>query len=545
MSHWPRLVLPLALGCASTPKGEPGGGADSAPVGEDGGATGTDSADGGADAGADAGADGAEGGDGGAPVDADGDGVPAPEDCDDADPRRAPTLAELPDDGLDNDCDPATCPGLGFADRPVDYALPEGYPALTFITQQREARCADGIGAHGLRDLDGDGWLDLVLTASPCGDAEPGQAVWWLHRGGPEGFAAAASPWGLPSAFPAGVLSALTGLADCSTGRPRYGLLDLNGDGQDDLVAFSAACGEGEPGLTRWQFAQNTGGSGFAAPTDWALPADAAPGGLRAPSGPADCAAGQPAFALVAALRGAAPGLMLTGAACGAGAPGEGSWTFAPPGAAGFAAGAEWALPAGRWDGLASVPDCGAGRRGWSTLDLTGDGLLDLVETEGCAGGGWTLYVGDGAGFASAGRALRLPSTLAGLLTTAGAPADCGAGRPAVSVLALRPGAPPALIVTASACGGDALGESIWQAHLPVEDGWAEEAVELRLPPGFSAGSFAAVGGERGCAAERPGWLLAELTGDGVLDVVITALPCLEDGVGADRWQVYAGSCAP
>lgn len=539
------FLLGLGLGCASsTEKVEEG--ADGA--GEADGATGgADAADGAADAGGEGGGDGADGADGtdGAAVDADGDGSPAPADCDDDDPLRSPELVELPDDGVDNDCNPATCPGLGFADRPVDYTLPEGYPALSFIVQQREARCADGLRAHSLRDLDGDGWLDLLVTASPCGGEEPGLAAWWLHRGGPGGFSAVASPWALPSAFPAGSLSAPTGVADCGLGRPRYGLLDVNGDGADDLVAFSAACGEGEPGLSAWLVAPSDGAGGFGAAADWALPADAPAGGLRAPSAPADCGAGQPAYALVAARRGVAPGLMFTGAACGDGAPGEGSWTFSAPGAAGFAAGVEWALPAGRWDGLTGPPDCGAGRRGWATLDLTGDGLLDLVETEGCDGRGWTLFVGDGAGFSAEGRPLSLPSALAGLLPSPGVAADCALGRPAVSLLSLRPGAAPALVITASACGDDALGTSLWRAHLPVEGGWAEEAVELNLPPGFSAGSFAAVGGERGCAAERPGWLLAELTGDGQLDVVITALPCLEDGVGADRWQVYPGSCAP
>ena len=39
------------------------------------------------------------------PGDADGDGAPVDQDCDDADPRRAPTLEEVCGDGLDNDCD--------------------------------------------------------------------------------------------------------------------------------------------------------------------------------------------------------------------------------------------------------------------------------------------------------------------------------------------------------------------------------------------------------------------------------------------------------
>ena len=39
------------------------------------------------------------------PVDADGDGVPAARDCDDADPARSPERSEVPGDGIDQDCD--------------------------------------------------------------------------------------------------------------------------------------------------------------------------------------------------------------------------------------------------------------------------------------------------------------------------------------------------------------------------------------------------------------------------------------------------------
>ncbi|MEM6927443.1 MAG: hypothetical protein AAF602_10960, partial [Myxococcota bacterium] len=39
-------------------------------------------------------------------IDADGDGLPASRDCDDRDPSKGDT--EIPYDGIDNDCDPAT-----------------------------------------------------------------------------------------------------------------------------------------------------------------------------------------------------------------------------------------------------------------------------------------------------------------------------------------------------------------------------------------------------------------------------------------------------
>ncbi len=80
---------------------------DSAPgaaAGDGEGASGGDAAADGAGEGGGADGGAADGAEGGAPVDADGDGVPAPEDCDDRDPLSFPGAAEA-FNGVDDDCD--------------------------------------------------------------------------------------------------------------------------------------------------------------------------------------------------------------------------------------------------------------------------------------------------------------------------------------------------------------------------------------------------------------------------------------------------------
>ncbi|MEY3212343.1 MAG: hypothetical protein RIT28_2824, partial [Pseudomonadota bacterium] len=63
------------------------------------------------------------GADSGAPVDEDGDGVPASEDCDDGDAAVSPNAEELCD-GIDNDCDGAV--DVGASDATAWYTDEDG-----------------------------------------------------------------------------------------------------------------------------------------------------------------------------------------------------------------------------------------------------------------------------------------------------------------------------------------------------------------------------------------------------------------------------------
>ena len=106
-------------------------------------------------------------------VDWDGDGAPAPMDCDDREPLRAPSLPELCD-GWDNDCDDAidegfdqdedgltTCQG-DCDDGDAAIPIPAGTPDLC---DGIDANCG-GIGSE--TDEDEDGWL---VCEGDCDDA--------------------------------------------------------------------------------------------------------------------------------------------------------------------------------------------------------------------------------------------------------------------------------------------------------------------------------------------------------------------------------------
>ena len=80
--------------------------------------------------------------------DLDQDGVSAPADCDDTDPRRYPGARELPGDGLDANCDAQDAlPCNGSDDCP-----PAWYCARDFTCQSgcRADDCRDGLRCHSL-----------------------------------------------------------------------------------------------------------------------------------------------------------------------------------------------------------------------------------------------------------------------------------------------------------------------------------------------------------------------------------------------------------
>jgi len=151
------------------------------------------------------------------------------DDCDDGDASVYPGApgGDLPGDGVDVDCDGTDgCRDFG-CDGTADVLLPAGAAgaAATLVEDPLGAGVLRTLGVDGaLRalpgDIDGDGYLDVVVVSATTAD---GHRVW---RGGPGGLLAPVAVDG-----PAAVDAALA---------------DLDGDGALDLVIAAAADSDGE-----------------------------------------------------------------------------------------------------------------------------------------------------------------------------------------------------------------------------------------------------------------------------------------------------------
>jgi hypothetical protein len=110
-------------------------------------------------------------------------------------------------------------------------------PAVTlFDPDTSDPRVAFGMGLDSGTDLDGDGYADILVGATPCldQDCDPRGRV-YAYFGGPDGIATRPSLTWVESDLPA---SAADGF-----GSAMSALGDVNGDGFDDVAVNTPTCG--------------------------------------------------------------------------------------------------------------------------------------------------------------------------------------------------------------------------------------------------------------------------------------------------------------
>jgi hypothetical protein len=407
--------------------------------------------------------------------------------------------------------------------------------------------CGDGAYTHTLKDLNGDGLVDLVVT-DDCEVGRIGLDNWLWHENTGDRFRAPAL-WGLPADLQAtGEPGVATDLRrDCGDGtQSEIMTRDADGDDVPDLVVLDA-CDAADVGTARWLL--HVGGAeGFAAAVDMTLPVlDAAlPDELfDAPDrteGVA-CPEGGVARSLYTDLDGDGRGDLVVTDACDDGDVGADRWLLYRGAIGGFAGIAgDWQLPGGTGDPWSLAPDqlCsdGATRR-TGLVELTGDGLLDLVVFTDCDDvdvgvGYWLVAENDGAGFLPPVQWV-LPE---GVYNDLSGTAD---GRTWRTVDMTHDGAADLVVVN-----GDGAGRDHWLVARAAVGAFAEPApwslpepdvtIDVTAPfsslqpqPCDSSAAFSSVH-------------LFDLDGDGGQDLVITDA-CDETGAGTGNWLVARAHC--
>ena len=195
-------------------------------------------------------------------------------------------------------------------------------------------------------------------------------------------------------------------------------------------------------------------------------------------------------------------------------------------------------VPAGRCETTFDSVASPATAVKWATLDLTGDGRVDLVVThDDCdptvGVTHWDLYEGAADGFAAAPRAFALPAPRCDVEFDGVA----SAGRAVTYSLVSLSGAKGVdLVVTGDTCDAD-VGTKRWDVYRAGPSGFAKAPAAYTLPSPRCAEPFdtlAQVG------SGKLAWSALDLSGDGRLDLVVTSDGCDTD-VAKSHWDVYRG----
>jgi hypothetical protein len=390
-----------------------------------------------------------------------------------------------------------------------------------------------------IMDINGDGKIELVHTEDPDHKGHPfggkSTPVWHVFTNTASGFSAKGQPWPVPSdLFHAPFFSQLE-LA--------WSTVDINHDGRPDLLQTEdpdnkghAFGGASDP---HWRLYVNTGKAFAKTHQKWHVPApvfdalaygsyelswvtmDLDGDGWKDLVHTEDPDKAGHAFGV---KQGQAP-----------------HWRVYKGAAGGFAAKPVlWAVPDGVFDSTA----LSLSELTWTTMDMTGDGRPDLVQTEdpkheGLAFGGksdphWRLYVNTGGGFAKTAKKWAVPDGMFEMPAVA-------IGQYTWSTIDLNRDGRPDLVHTENP---DKSGRSFggattphWRVYLGGTAGFAKTAKKW------------AVGDENFDAMWWHGtddaWGTFDLDGDGCLDFVRTRDPQSKSkafgGAAAPHWRTFLG----
>jgi hypothetical protein len=318
----------------------------------------------------------------------------------------------------------------------------------------------------------------------------------------------------------------------------------MNGDLEPDLVA-TATCDDAQVGQTKWLVYLNQG-TGFATTAiDFALP----------PSLPSTNCVSTSIFDVNGDLL---PDFVET-SLCTDVTVGTTRWMVYPNQKTGFApSSVSYALPPGFSAGAfastyATSSSCSGGKNApaFQILDVNGDAFLDFVMLASCTDAtigtsAWQVFLGGASGASQTSSSFALPTTptvTSGAFDALAGNLSCTSTvtRPTFGLLDFDLDGKPDLVVTQQ-CDDATVGTTSWQWYRNGGTGFAPSAASIALPviAEAPAGSFAGLTGSGQCAngAGAPTYVLADIDGDRVLDMVVTR-DCADALTGVSYWTVF------
>jgi hypothetical protein len=447
---------------------------------------------------------------------------------------------------------PPAC--VGFAAQASAWPLPGGAASSFPQTELEETLGCNASGQFSWStfDIDGDGLPDLVVTQK-CFDPALGVSRWSVYKNTGAGFAATPTAWSLPTgsapSFPFRELPATT--CDAST-QFSWSTFDIDGDRLPDLVV-TQRCFDAALGVSQWNVYKNTG-SGFAAtPTTWSLPAGSAPEfPFRELDDSLSCdASTQFSWSTFDIDGDGLPDLVVT-QKCFDTALGVTRWNVYKNTGTGFAATpATWSLPTGSASSFgfkdhSQTGSCDASTEfSWSTFDIDGDGLPDLVVTQKCFDAAlgvtrWNVYKNTGAGFAATPVTWSLPTGSASSFPFKDHAVTGGCSSStqfAWSTFDIDGDARPDLVVTQK-CFDAALGVTRWYVYPGGPSGFAPTPTCFGLPPAYPAISFPSFTTGSCSSSAQYSWSTLDMNRDGKPDLLVTTR-CFDPALGVSQWNLH------